>query len=54
MEIIDNFLAKDLFDKIQNDVFDQDTTPWFCIKDISGEGIEKLSLIHISEPTRPY
>ena len=41
MEIIDNFLAKDLFDKIQNDVFDQDTTPWFCIKDISGEGIEK-------------
>lgn len=41
MEIIDNFLAKDLFDKIQNDIFDQDTTPWFCIKDISGEGIEK-------------
>ncbi len=41
MECVNDFLDKELFKKIQDDIFDKDSTPWFCIPDISGEGQEK-------------
>jgi|TARA_B100000287_G_scaffold215933_1_gene203681 hypothetical protein len=41
MKCVNDFLDEGLFKKIQDDIFDKDSTPWFCIPDISGEGKEK-------------
>ena len=41
MKYVDNYLDKQLLQRIKNDICDQQTTSWFCIKDVSGRAIEK-------------
>ena len=41
MEIIDNYLARDLFNIIQDTILTSQNTPWFLNKDASGQGVEK-------------
>ena len=41
MEIIDNYLAPDLFKIVQNTIMLSQNTPWFLNTDVSGHGIEK-------------
>ena len=41
MEIIDNYLAPDLFNIVQNTILLSQNTPWFLNTDVSGHGVEK-------------
>jgi hypothetical protein len=41
MEIIDNYLAPDLFNIVQNTILLSQNTPWFMNTDVSGHGVEK-------------
>ena len=40
MEIIDNYLAPDLFKLVQETVMLSQNTPWFLNTDVSGHGVE--------------
>ena len=41
MEIIDNYLAPDLFKIVQETIMLSQNTPWFLNTDVSGHGVEK-------------
>lgn len=41
MKYVDKFLDNHLLQRIRNDILDEHSTNWFCVKDISGRGIEK-------------
>ena len=41
MEIIDNYLAPDLFKMVRDKILISQNTPWFLNTDVSGHGVEK-------------